>query len=203
MTITLTIANHIHHKRQDTLMLEGTFDLYGMALPFLNKVYSPSGNATVFPENLYNEILTYQAKNDRTAKFTVPEGFFTGKNGQFMSGIFADPFEDMPFDIVVTGIQQVNKLKVKSDYGRPADAWDGPGLKAKMRIDDGGCGIASSSGSISMHPLWRKVDKVGKVMELYEGTFTFKVTYGSLYSKKGHGRGQNQTLPFWAIRAKA
>ena len=56
-----------------------------------------------------------------------------------MSGIFADPFEDMPFDIVVTGIQQVNKLKVKSDYGRPADAWDGPGLKAKMQIDDGGC----------------------------------------------------------------
>jgi hypothetical protein len=109
----------------------------------------------------------------------------------------------MPFDIVVTGIQQVNKLKVKSDYGRPADAWDGPGLKAEMEIDDGGCGIASSSGSISMHPLWRKVDNDGKVMELYEGTFTFKVTYSSLYSRKGHGRGQSQTLPFWGIRAKA
>ena len=191
------------HKRQDTLLLGGTFDLYGMPLPFLNEVYSPSGSAAVFPENLYNEILTYQAKNDRTAELTVPGGFSSGKDGKFKSFIFCDPMEDMPFDIVVTDIQQVTKLKVKSDYGRPADAWDGPGLKAKMEIDDGGCGIASSSGNISMRPLWRKVDKDGKVMELYEGTFTFKVTYSSLYSRKGHGRGQNQTLAFWGIRAKA
>ena len=185
-------------------MLGGTFDLYGMELPFLNKVYSPSGSATVFPENLYNEILTYQAKNDRTAKFTVPEGFSTGKDGQFRSGIFCDPMEESPFDIVVTDIQQVNKLNIKSDYGRPADAWDGPGLKAEMSIEDGGCGIASSSGSISMRPLWRKVDKdEGKVIELYEGTFTFNVSYSSLYSRKGHGKGQRQTLAFWGIRAKA
>ena len=184
-------------------MLGGNFDLYGMALPFLNEVYSPPGSASVFPENLYNKILTYQAKNDRTAKFTVPEGFYFGKHGQFRSGIFCDPMEEMPFDILVTGIQQVNKLKVKSNYRRPANAWDGPGLKAEMEIDDGGCGIASSSGSISMHPLWRKVDKGGKVMELYEGTFTFKVSYSSLYSRKGHGRGQSQTIAFWGIRAKA
>jgi hypothetical protein len=184
-------------------MLGGTFDLYGMALPFLNEVYSPSGSTTVFPEDLYNEILTYQAKNDRTAKFTVPKGFSTGKVGQFRSGIFCDPFSDMTFDIVVTDIESVKKLKVKSDYGRPADAWDGPGLKAEMEIDDGGCGIASSSGSISMHPLWRKVDKDGKVLELYEGIFTFKVTYSSLYSRKGLGLGQSQTLAFWGIRAKA
>ena len=173
-----------------------------MALPFLNKVYSPNGNA-VFPEKLYNEILTYQAKNDRTAKFTLPENLSPGKDGQFRSGIFSDPMEDLPFDIVVTDIQQVNKLNVKSDYGRPADAWDGPGLKADMAIEDGGCGISFSSGSISMRPLWKKVDKDGKVMELYEGTFTFSVTYSSLYSRKGHGHGQSATLAFWGIREKA
>ena len=200
MTIT---PSHANHKRQDTLMLGGTFDLYGMALPFLNEVYSPSGSATVFPEKLYNEILTYQAKNDRTAKLTVPAGFSTGEDGKFRSGIFSDPMEEMPFDIIVTDIQKVNKLKVIPDYGRPADAWNGPALQAKMEIEDGGCGIASSSGSISIRPLWRKVDKDGKVMELYEGTFTFKVTYSSLYSRKGHGRGQRQTLDFWGIRAKA
>jgi hypothetical protein len=184
-------------------MLGGTFDLYGMALPFLNKVYSPSGNTSVFPENLYNEILTYQAKNDRTAKFTLPEGLSTGKDGRFKSGIFSDPMEESPFHIVVTDIQQVNKLNVKSDYGRPTDAWDGPGLKANMVIKDGGCGIASSSGSISMRPLWKKVDKDGKVMELYEGALTFNVTYSSLYSRKGHGHGQRETLAFWGIREKA
>ena len=200
MFITLTHANLIRHKRQDTLILGRMFDLYGMALPFLNKVYSPTGSATVFPENLYNEILTYQVKNDRTAKFTVPENFSTGKDGQFRSGIFSDPMEEMPFDIVVTDIQQVNKLNIESDYGRPADAWDGPGLKAKMVIKDGGCGIASSSGSISMHPLWKKVDQDGKVMELFEGNFTFKVTYSAW---TGYGRGPSQTLAFWGIRAKA
>lgn len=203
MTVTLIHTLITYHKLQDTLMLGGKFDLYGMALPFLNKVYSPSGNTSVFPEKLYSEILTYQAKNDRTAKFIVPEGFSTGKDGRFRSGIFSDPMEESPFDIVVTNIQQVNKLNVKSDYGRPANAWDGPGLKANMVIEDGGCGIASSSGSISMRPLWRKVDKDGKVMELYEGTFTFKVTYSSLYSRKGHGSGQNTTLAFWGIREKA
>ena len=181
-------------------MLGGTFDLYGMALPSLNEVYSPSGSPTVFPENLYNEILTYRTKNDRTAKFTVPEDFSTaGKYGQFWSGIFLDPIEETPFDVIVTGIRQIKKLKVKSEYGRPADAWNGPGLKARMKINGGQCGI-SSSGNISMHPLWRKVNKDGKVMELFEGTFTFKVTYSAW---TGYGRGPSQTLAFWGIRAKA
>ena len=159
-------------------MLGGTFDLYGMSRPFLNELYSPPESTTgiVFPENLYNGILTYQAKNDRTAKFTFPRGFSsTGEEGKFRSGIFCDPLEEEPFDILVTDIKQFNKLKLKTDYGRPTDVWDGPGLKAKMQIYDGGCGIRSSSGSISMRPLWRKVDKDdGKVMELYEGTFTLR-----------------------------
>ena len=186
-------------------MLGGTFDLYGMPLPFLNELYSPPESTTVFPEDLYNEILTYQAKNDRTAKFTLPKGFSsTGEESKFRSGIFCDPFSEEPFDILVTDIKQVDKLNFETDYGRPTDAWYGPGLKGKMQIYDGGCGIRSSSGSISMRPLWRKVDKDdGKVMELYEGTFTFKVAYGSMYSRKGLGCGQNQTLAFWGIRAKA
>jgi hypothetical protein len=49
---------------------------------------SPSGSATVFPENLYNKIFTYQAKNDRTANFTIPGRFSTDEDGEFGSGIF-------------------------------------------------------------------------------------------------------------------
>ncbi|KAF8959676.1 hypothetical protein BDZ97DRAFT_1637787, partial [Flammula alnicola] len=62
------------------------------------------------------------------------------------------------------------------------------------------CGIASSSGRISIQPLWKEVNAEGKLMELFEGTFTFKVSYSSLYSRKGHGKGQSLTIPFWAVR---
>ncbi|KDR82153.1 hypothetical protein GALMADRAFT_222032 [Galerina marginata CBS 339.88] len=181
----------------------GPFDLYATQLPFLHKVYSPAGSTAVFPEKLYKEILTYQAKNDRTAKVTIPERFTSGNDGKFRSGLLRDPMEEMPFDIIATNITQVDKLNLKLDYKRPDNAWDGPGLKADLEIEEEGCGIASSSGSLSFHPLWKKVDKDGQVMELFEGTFSFKVSYSSLYSRKGHGRGQSEAVGFWAVRGKA
>ncbi|PPR07302.1 hypothetical protein CVT26_012421 [Gymnopilus dilepis] len=95
-----------------------------------------------------------------------------------------------------------SKLDLDLDYDRPEHDWNGPGLEADMELEEGGCGIASSSGGISMRPLWRKVDKDGKASELFEGTFTFKATYSYLYSKRGHGKGQELSLAFWAVRAK-
>ncbi len=42
------------------------------------------------PEALYKTILEYQAKKDRTASITIPEGFDTAssKDGSFKSGVF-------------------------------------------------------------------------------------------------------------------
>jgi hypothetical protein len=188
----------------DATPCTGTFDLYAMELSFLNKVYSPSTGGPVDPETLYTTILTYQAKNDRTAKVTIPEGFSSGTDGKFRSAVFCDPFEDMPFDIAVNDIEQVSSLKVNTSYKRPTkDAWTGPGIKASMELEDAGCGIASSSGRIEFHPLWKKDGKDGNPMEIFEGTLTMDIRYGSMYSRKGHGKGQNETIPFWGVRAKA
>ncbi|KAH9484714.1 hypothetical protein JR316_0001614 [Psilocybe cubensis] len=181
----------------------GTFDLYGMDLPFLNSVYLPKGSSTVNPEALYKTILTYQAKSDRTAQLILPDS--GPGSGKLDSGVFCDPMEDMPFDIVARNIKEVPKLSFKSVFGRPDaqhGAWQGVGVTASLVIEDGGCGIASSSGSISMHPMWRKVEKNGDILELFEGTLTFRVKYSSMYSRRGHGSGQNETIDFWAVRGR-
>jgi len=52
----------------------GTFDLYGMELPFLEEVYVPNQNAA----ELYKTILTYQAKNDKTARIIFPDNLTVG-----------------------------------------------------------------------------------------------------------------------------
>jgi len=172
-----------------------------MELPFLNNVYAPSSNSSLEPEELYKTILTYQAKPDSTANIFIPDDYATGGNGTFSSSVVCDPCMESPFDISITKIKDVAKHKFTSPYGRPDNAWNGPGIEGHMKIDGGRCGIASSSGSIKMAPLWKKVDVAdGKVLELFEGTFTFKVSYSSLYSKSGYGRGQKLTLPFWAVR---
>lgn len=178
-----------------------------MALPFLNSVYLPKGSSAVDPDALYKTILTYQAQSDRTAKLTIPADFASGANeGNFESGVFRDPMEEMPFEITATDIKEVAKLTFKSKYARPdakQDVWNGAGIKASLEIEGGGgCGIASSSGSISLHPMWKKVDKDGNALELFEGTLMFKVKYGFMYSRKGHGSGQSETIDFWAVRAK-
>jgi len=43
-------------------------------------------------------------------------------------------------------------------------------MPGHIEIQDGGCGIASSSGTLKMTPLWKKFDAEGKVSELFEGT---------------------------------
>ncbi|KAF9559492.1 hypothetical protein CPC08DRAFT_708791 [Agrocybe pediades] len=176
----------------------GTFDLYGMELPFLKDVYFPGQKA----EELHKTILTYQAKDDRTARIVFPKN--TSGEGEFICTIIRDPMEEMPFDrISASGITEVKDIKFKSKYGRPTQGvWNGGGVKAHLEIDNPGCGIASSKGTISLHPMWRKVEKDGKVLELFEGTFTFRVNYSGLYSRKGHGKGETLSLDVWAVRGK-
>ena len=173
-----------------------------MELKFMNSVYS-SKTGSVDPEALYQTILTYQAKKDRTASITIPEGFDTtsSKDGSFKSGAFCDPMEDMPFKVSLSSFKVEQKSSFRSQYGRPTDAWDGPSIQGRMEITDGGCGIASSSGTLTMQPLWKKRDTDGELMELFEGTINFRVSYSGMYSRKGHGSGQKATIPFWGVRA--
>lgn len=172
-----------------------------MELPFMHGVYSPKAGP-VNPEALYKTILKYQAKKDRTANITIPEGYDTsGKDGSFKSRIFCDPMEEMPFDVSLSSFQIVQKTSFRSQYGRPADAWEGPPIQGRLAVTNGGCGIASSSGTLTMQPLWKKRDADGELMELFEGTLNFRVSYSGMYSRKGHGSGQKQTIPFWGVRA--
>jgi hypothetical protein len=140
-----------------------------MELPFLNKVYAPNGDSSLQPEELHKTILTYQAKPDSTAKISIPDNYAIRGEGTFRSSIFCDPMEESPFDISITNIKDIAKLKFTSQYGRPENAWDGAGIEGHMEIQDGGCVIDSSSGTIKITPLWKRIDAEGKVLELFEG----------------------------------
>ncbi|CAA7260995.1 unnamed protein product [Cyclocybe aegerita] len=191
-------------ERVPTLKLAGTFDLYAMELSFLNTVYAPEDNdGSFFSEELYLTLLEYQAKNDRTAKITIPDAYSQGANGTFRSNALCDPMEDLPFHIGITDIQECDgtELKMSLDYGRPKEDWVGKGLQAALELDDPyGC---SGHGTFRMRPLWKKTTPSGVVMELFEGIFSFDVIYGSLYRRKGHGDGiECPDIPFWGIRAE-
>ncbi|KJA19148.1 hypothetical protein HYPSUDRAFT_44621 [Hypholoma sublateritium FD-334 SS-4] len=199
--ITLRLWERANVQQDPKHFFPGNYDLYVMELPFMNGVYSPK-TGPVNPEALYKTILKYQAKKDRTAKITIPEGYDTfGKDGSFKSGIFCDPMEDMPFNVSLSSFQVAQKTSFRSEYSRPADSWEGPSIQGRLEVIDGGCGIASSSGTLTMQPLWKKRDADGELMELFEGTFNFRVSYSGMYSRKGHGSGQKQTIPFWGVRA--
>lgn len=183
--------------------LGGNFDLYDMNLEFLSSKYSPAGVRDVDPEALYRTILTYQAKNDRTAKATIPEDYTSpGSEGEFSAKFLRDPFSEEPFEISVIDIEVKDDIGFKSKYAAPKVRWEGDGVEARMEIAGGGCGIASSSGSFAMKPLWQAETEDGEYMELFEGTLTFRASFSSLYNRKGHGRGiPTVSFPFWAVRA--
>lgn len=169
----------------------------------MNSKYAVKGKDSN-PEALYLEMRKYQAKNDRTAKIMIPDDpLSSSEDGTFRSGVFRDPFEEMPFDICLSNLRETKEGHFKSDYAAPkANVWRGPGIKASMEIEDGGCGIAHSSGELVMQPLWKSKDADGKTIEIFEGTLKFKVGFSGLYSRKGHGSGiPLTTIDFWAIRS--
>ncbi|KAH6915485.1 hypothetical protein BKA70DRAFT_1259080 [Coprinopsis sp. MPI-PUGE-AT-0042] len=180
--------------------LTGTFDLYGMELPFLKSVFAPNGpNGQIFPEVLYKEILTFQADDDRTAQITIPEDL---SDGEFETEIFFEPLDEEPFHITATNIQQVDNLRVRTPYKRPSvDEWQGPGIKATLEIEDGGCCVDEHSGSVRFRPMWKKVGEDGKVMELYEGRLVMDIRFTPLYARKFYD-GQKRDIAFWAVRGE-
>ncbi|KDR82155.1 hypothetical protein GALMADRAFT_135517 [Galerina marginata CBS 339.88] len=186
--------------------LVGKFNLFSMSIPSLSEAYSPAGKS-VNPEELYNAILNYQEKSGNTAEITIPANYAAGKDGFFVSPLIAEPEElgGYPFNISIKNITEVKKLTVfKPPFPRPRASWNAPAFKGRLTLMNPQCGISSSSGKVCIRPLWNKVDTDGDlVMELFEGSFDFKIVYGSMFYTSGYGRGQKLSADFWAIRRKS
>jgi hypothetical protein len=151
---------------------------------------------------LYKTILTYQAKKDNTAQITLPDEL-TRASGTFKSFVLCDPMEEMPFPIKITDINETvvkftsNQLK---EFVHISETVKGLGVSGDLELDEDNCGVSSASGDIKMRQLWSKVDAKGKNMELFEGFFSFDVSYSGMYRRKGHGSGRNVEMAFWAVR---
>ncbi|KAK7440407.1 hypothetical protein VKT23_017045 [Stygiomarasmius scandens] len=186
----------------------GKFDLYSMSLSFLSEVYLPRGMSTPQYEKLYEAILTYQAKPDFSAQCVIPDpSGLTSQSGLMRSGGFLDPFSREPFDIAMNDIKHLEKVEsypasLDSCFELTQPQVNVPGVRAKLCIQDGGCGINSSSGDFCMTRVWKKVDSNGQTVELFEGALEFDVSYSGLYSNKGHGNGNDANFGFWGVRAR-
>ncbi|KAH8091656.1 hypothetical protein BXZ70DRAFT_952712 [Cristinia sonorae] len=182
-----------------------------MNFAYLRAGYCPPGSTTLHPEELYNRIIAYQTQNDSTGEITIPAPDATGSttaNGTFWSPSVEDPMFPKPFDVVISDLKVSGRGGPAQfgGYPRPENDWQGPILRGKLGLEGGGhCGIISAAGKIEMRPLWRKEDpgNEGEVMELFEGEFSFRTKFNSLYSKKGFGRGESVKLAFWAVRSLA
>ncbi|KIJ63448.1 hypothetical protein HYDPIDRAFT_55027, partial [Hydnomerulius pinastri MD-312] len=64
----------------------------------------------------------------------------------------------------------------------------------------GTCGIKSARGVFKIKRVWAKVGD-GSTKELFEGFFSFSVSYDSMYKKAGHGNGAKYKFAFWGVRA--
>lgn len=175
-----------------------------MSLPFLKEPYL-SGNTLPQYEKVYDTILTYQAKNDNTARcYLVPESDKDGS--RFESRVIQDPMEDMPFDIAFNSItRQPSMQYTKAELGSfaaPTHVPQGPGITAVTALAEGHCGIQSASGVFKMKRVWTKGNLEGDFMELFEGFFSFNVSHSAMYRRKGHGGGEKVKFAFWGVRAR-
>lgn len=192
-----------------------------MFLPLLYNVYLPEGIAAPQYESLYKTIVRFQAKPDYSARcFLIPPTNpadpisatntsipSTAKGSYFESLTMIDPMTEMPYDIQLRNILYKKSLSFAPNTERPSFAAPeasssapGPGISAKTSIPDQ-CGIKSSKGVFKMKRVWAKLTPEGAMQELFEGFFSFSVSFDSLYKKAGHGNGAKYKYAFWAVRA--
>jgi hypothetical protein len=76
------------------------------------------------------------------------------------------------------------------------------GLSAQVGLLEDDCGIAAVSGSFTMRRVWAKPGPGDAEVELFEGEVHVKVSYGSMYSSRGFGRGRDNRLAFTGIRKR-
>lgn len=139
----------------------GNLDLYSMSLPFLKKEYLPANSTLPKYDEVYKTILTYQAKDDKTARCYLASPTSTNSEDAscFSSRLMEDPMMEMPFDIFINSIQHREGLSfTKSElsfFAAPDAIPKGPGVSGKMELDPR-CGIKSASGVFKIKRVWTK-----------------------------------------------
>jgi hypothetical protein len=191
-------------KRPPPLNFVGNLDLYSMSLPFLKKEYLPGDAGSPKYEQVYTTILTYQAKNDRTARCYLGSPAETNTS-RFESRDMMDPMQEMPFDIAINSTKRQPSLSfTKSEltsFAAPESVPEGPGIAAVTALAESHCGIQSASGVFKMKRVWTKLNSDGEYVELFEGFVSFNVSHSGLYKRVGHGSGQKTKFAFWGVRA--
>ncbi|KAJ7723789.1 hypothetical protein B0H16DRAFT_1385179 [Mycena metata] len=190
--------------------LVGKFDIYAMELPFLAKAYLPTSTSEPQFSELYETILTYQAKSDFTARCVLPASKEDSdkdndKPGRLSSAVLEDPMEGMPWDIALVDLQRVEPVvflaKERKEFATPPRTNCGAGIEGHTVLEDSNCGVQSAGGVFRMQRAWTG-DRGGEKVEVFEGYLSFNVVYSGMYRRKGHGSGQKIGFSFWAVRAR-
>ena len=164
-----------------------------MESPFLSKLSLKKGASTSQYEDLYNMILTHQAKGENTAQFFLAPPTERIVN-YLTSPAIMDPMAEYPFDIIISSFKHHASLSL------PNDTLPGsPGVSASTSLG-GMCGIRSSSGVFKFKRVWTKSVSPNDFTELFAGYFTFNVSYGAMY--RPYTGGQKHKWGFWAVRAR-
>ncbi|KDR77966.1 hypothetical protein GALMADRAFT_155002 [Galerina marginata CBS 339.88] len=140
--------------------------------------------------------------DDEDDEIDTPYGILT------LTNLF-HPYCGGHIEIAITEIteqpQEDLDSEIEADVGRPTDdAWDGPGISANLEIQDDHLMsmIPEASGKLCMRPLWKGVGEDGKAAELFEGSLTFQCIFNRIWQKRA-GKGAEENIVFWAVRAKA
>lgn len=184
----------------------GNFDLYGMYLPFLAKICLPLGATTPNYSAVYDRILASQAKHDYTARcFLAPQDPSSSAPpyGRLESASVLDPMVERPFDITLHSFTHMNSLSFtpieRSSFQAPEHSTPGPGLVAHTGLSPN-FGIKNAKGIFKIKRIWAQ-EQDGLVKELFEGFFSFSVSYDSTYRKADHSNGSVYKFAFWGVRA--
>ncbi|KAH7919490.1 hypothetical protein BV22DRAFT_1051005 [Leucogyrophana mollusca] len=190
----------------------GNFDLYGMYLPFLTKFYLPAGATYPDYAALYEAVLAHQAKHDFTARcyLGAPTSSTSTTDlvpsvGRFESQVVIDPMIERPFDMNIGPFTYKKNLTFtpteRSSFLAAEHNPAGPGMVAQTGLPSQ-CGIKSAKGVFKIKRVWvAPGEGVAGPKELFEGFFSFSVSYDSMYRKAGHGTGAKYKFAFWGVRA--
>ncbi|KAF9055360.1 hypothetical protein BDZ89DRAFT_1055957 [Hymenopellis radicata] len=176
----------VAEEEPESIQLYGKYDLYAKHLPFLQL---ETGGSPDF-EKLLEVMKRLQAKPDYSARVAIPE-FHATNAGAFEPRGFKDPIDPVygeQYEVALEGI----KLIEKKD----------PIIKASMSITNGGCGVASSSGAISMHRCWAKPAADDGLDEIFEASFNLHVSYSNMYRRKHLDDITDIDSEYWGIRAR-
>lgn len=180
----------------------GKFDLYSMKLPFLRKKYLPEDVEKPAFEELYDEVLVYQAKPDFSLCIALKEGpGAAASKGIFSCSQIANPMSDEELEpIYILNGATKDVAFSGTEAAHSSTVGKGPRYTAKLDLDTGatGCGMMNSgTGTFKMRKVWEDGDK-----ELFEGYWTIKLKYAPTLKRKGFGSGGNGEGAFWAVRAR-